>query len=412
MAQRVSDDDILVALKKSKTMIEAGERVRLCPSRLRNRIRALEIQLGTPLKPGAVPEVKLKPLASAVEHRYKRDIQELNRQLRDALEQLEKSKTVAQIVGAVAKTNLAPPKWLAPKIKKGKQERAIATALLSDTHFDEVVDPTQINNVNAYNREIAVMRLKNFFRNVVKLSEEYINGITIDGLVLPLGGDIVGGDIHMELKETNEATIIETVLFWSEQIAAGVKMLAEVFPNIYLPCVVGNHGRMDKKPRHKFRAQTNMDYLLYHMVARELRHLSNVRFAISEGADCRYNVYNTRYLLTHGDQYRGGSGIAGMLSPLMLGDHRKRKREAATGHPFEYQIMGHWHQLAHVRGIIVNGSLKGYDEYAANSNFDYEPPRQAFWLTDSEWGKTIDAPIHVTDKSEKWIADAPEVIGF
>jgi len=50
----------------------------------------------------------------------------------------------------------------------------------------------------------------------------------------------------------------------------------------------------------------------------------------------------------------------------------------------------------------VNGSLKGYDEFAANSNFDFEPPQQAFWLTDPHHGKTIDAPIHVLDKNEYW----------
>ena len=72
---------------------------------------------------------------------------------------------------------------------------------------------------------------------------------------------------------------------------------------------------------------------------------------------------DTRILLTHGDQFRGGSGIAGLLSPLLLGDHRKRKRQTAMNHPYDWMIYGHWHSLVlGVRGLIGNGSLKGYDE--------------------------------------------------
>jgi hypothetical protein len=46
-------------------------------------------------------------------------------------------------------------------------------------------------------------------------------------------------------------------------------------------------------------------------------------------------------------------------------------------------IMGHWHQLKFFGNIIVNGSVSGLDEYAFLNNFGYEPPRQAFWVTDA-----------------------------
>jgi hypothetical protein len=132
----------------------------------------------------------------------------------------------------------------------------------------------------------------------------------------------------------------------------------------FCPCVVGNHGRRQRKPHAKNRAQDNFDFFFYHLLAKLLSGEKGISFAISEAADQPYIVYNTRYLLTHGDQFRGGSGIAGMLSPLMIGDARKRQREQAVRRPYDYMIMGHWHQLGFLRGLIVNGSLKGYDEYA------------------------------------------------
>lgn len=62
----------------------------------------------------------------------------------------------------------------------------------------------------------------------------------------------------------------------------------------------------------------------------------------------------------------------------------------------------HWHQEIDTNGIIVNNSLKGYDEFAANNNFQFSKPTQAFWLTDPEHGRTLRAPIHVVSKDENW----------
>lgn len=345
------------------------------------------------------------------EHKLRRENRELRRKLDEQAEQYARDANFTRLLSKLVAAESAPPKWLTPKGHR-RQERAIVTAVLSDTHFDEVVRPEEINYVNAYNRDIAVKRLHNFFTNTVRLSRDYICGIKVDGIVLPMIGDMVSGNIHDELRESNEDTIIETCLFYSDQIIAGFEMLLENFGEIYSPCVVGNHGRLDKKPRAKHKPTESFDYLIYNLVSRHFKGRSGVRFDISTGSDFRYTLYKTRFQLTHGDQFRGGSGIAGMLSPLMLGDHRKRKREQATGTPYDYLVMGHWHQLSYVKGLIINGSLKGYDEYAALNNFDFEPPQQAYWLTDAEHGLTITAPIHVLDKSESWRAQAPATVKF
>jgi hypothetical protein len=51
----------------------------------------------------------------------------------------------------------------------------------------------------------------------------------------------------------------------------------------------------------------------------------------------------------------------------------------------------------------VNGSLKGYDEYAYVSNFGFETPRQAFWVTTPEHGPSFHTAIEVMNrKAEGW----------
>lgn len=308
------------------------------------------------------------------------------------------------VVEGIASLDPSPPKWLTPKKRKGGNP-ATVTTILSDAHFDEVVNPDEVGGTNAYDRDIATLRLKRYFERVVMISRDLLSGVTYDGAVLMLGGDLFSGDIHDELTQTNEPgeTILSGVLYWSELVAAGIDMLADEFGKVYVPVVVGNHGRRSRKPRAKMRAKDNFDWLFGHVVAREFRDDDRVTFDIPEEADCRFSVYDTDYLLTHGDQFRGGNGIAGIWSPIMKGDAKKRSREAAADRPYDVMVMGHWHQLKWGGQFIINGSSKGTDEYAWVSNFDPEPPAQGMWLTTPEHGASILTPIYVADrKAERW----------
>ena len=70
---------------------------------------------------------------------------------------------------------------------------------------------------------------------------------------------------------------------------------------------------------------------------------------------------------------------------------------------YDTMILGHFHQYLVIPGVIVNGSLKGYDEYAYVSNFGFETPRQAFWVTTPEHGPSFHTAIEVMNrKNEAW----------
>ena len=120
-----------------------------------------------------------------------------------------------------------------------------------------------------------------------------------------------------------------------------------------------------------------------------------VQFLIPDGPDVGYTVYNRRYLLSHGDSFKGGDGIIGAIGSVIRGDYKKRSRAAQIGQPYDTLLCGHFHQLIQLDRLIINGSLKGYCEYANANNFSYEPPRQALWITHPDHGITFSAPIHV-----------------
>lgn len=339
-------------------------------------------------------------LSPVEEHRLKKQNKLLKRQAEELAEEALRQQERNAFVDAVMDHPIDPPKWLNEK-KRGN-DRAIATAMLSDTHFDEVVNPIEINGVNAYNREIATARLKNFFQNTISLAFDHCGGINIEGLVLAFGGDMVSGNIHEELAESNDAHIMDTVLYWSAQLIAGVELLLTRFDKIHIPGVTGNHGRNSRKIRAKGRAEDNFDYLIYKLVERHFARCKEVTFNIPNSSEARWSVYDTKYHMTHGDQFRGGNGIAGIFSPILRGHHKKFTREASVKTPYDILLMGHFHKLIDMGSVIVNGSLKGYDEWTASMNFDFEVPQQAFFLTDPKWGKTLTAPVHVLGKNENW----------
>lgn len=285
----------------------------------------------------------------------------------------------------------SPPKWLENNKSQSKWS-AVPTVFLSDLHWGEVVDSDQIGNINSYDLLIAKERLKAVVDTSCNLLD-MIDG-TYPGIVLALGGDLLSGDIHEELSETNEAPMMPVFLDLYENLITTIKFYADKFNNVFIPCVTGNHSRTSKKPRAKSRNFTNYDWLLYQLLEKYFESDNRVVFQIPNGPDALFKIYNTRYLLTHGDQFRGGDALIGALGPIIRGDHRKRSRNGQIDMSYDCMLLGHWHQLIQMQRVIVNGSLKGYDEYAYANNFGYEQPRQAMWLTHAEHGIIVSMPVN------------------
>lgn len=329
----------------------------------------------------------------------------LTQLLRERDDELADLRHRLEVVGAFDEAAISPPKWLTPKAKKGaSKHRAIPSMMLTDIHWGEVVDPGEINELNCYNPEIAAARIRRAGERAIRLCQTYLGGgVAYDGFSLMLGGDLVSGQLHEELRETDAATAVESVVPVMECLLGVVNMLADAFGRVSIEAVVGNHGRTTRKPRSKKRAKDNYDGLVYQLMARELKNDERVTMRVADGADAHFRVYETAYCLTHGDQFKGGSGISGALAPLMLGVHRKRRRDAKSGTTWDMLVMGHFHQSIFHQDILVSGAVIGYNEYAFIKNLPPENARAALWLTTPERGVTTYMPVELTDReAEGW----------
>lgn len=323
------------------------------------------------------------------------EIARLSRSESDLYKTLE---SMTKLEGVVRK----PPKWMTPPRSK-HEHVATVVAQLTDTHFDERVKPEEVGYINAYSRKIAEIRLQTWARKVIELPRDYFSGVTFGGLFIPVTGDILSGNIHPELKESNDDHLYSSADYWIDQLISAFILLIDEYKSVHVAVVVGNHGRETKKPVYKGRARTNIEWLMFRTISRHFSADERITFQISDAMDLNVPVMGTNYLLTHGDQFRGGTGISGAMAPLMLGQHRKGVRQQATKTPLDTLVMGHFHQVLDLPGLIVGGSMKGYDEYAYGHNLRPEKAAQMLWLTTPERGKTITMPIDLQDrKAEGW----------
>ena len=328
------------------------------------------------------------------------EMRRLENELRQAQKESADSKKIKEIIGSIASktATIDPPEWTCAT-PTTPHSSGIPTLFLSDLHWGENVRPSQINYVNQYNLQIARDRLKNCVDSAIDLLRIISPKMEYEGIVVALGGDMISGDIHEELAESNDLPTIPTVLDLLNSLASALGHLADIFGNVFVPCVTGNHGRNTKKIRSKDRHHTSFDWLLFQLLARHFENDKRLTFFIPDGSDASYRIHNTKYVLTHGDQFRGGDGMIGALGPIIRGDHRKRSRNGQIDLSYDVMICGHWHQYMHLTRLIVNGSLKGYDEYAYTNNFGFEQPQQALWLTHPKHGITFRMPVYV-DRSK------------
>jgi len=348
---------------------------------------------------GYEPDSKIEP-ADQREIKYLASrVKTLTLKLQEAERQEAISEDIRQKIFKIAQMDPEPPSWI---LKSGKPSASpgIPTLLCSDWHWGEFINPAEIGGVpNKYNLKIANQRAHRLVESTIDLLKNHMVNPHYEGIHLMLGGDLFSGTIH-DLSETNEVPMMKAFSDLYGVLRECIDTLLKHFPKVHISGVVGNHGRTSYKPKTKQRALTNFDWLMYTMLQahyhpQQGKQDKRVTFKIPEAADVLIPIYNHRYLFTHGDQFRGGDGIIGPIGPIMRGDTKKRARNMQIGQDYDTLVIGHWHRYISTRQVIVNGSLCGYNEYAYLSNFPYEPPIQALWITHPVRGITFQMPVYV-----------------
>lgn len=298
---------------------------------------------------------------------------------------------VLEMIGALVDRPAGAPRWVIEPRPAGKG-KSIPVALLSDWHLGETVNPREIHGVNRFNVAVARARVRELVERIVHLSRHYMGQQEFPGIVACLLGDFVSGELHAELEATDELSVLQSIPEAVDLLEWALSTLADAFGRVYAPAVCGNHGRIfDKRPRAKGYVHRNADWLIYALLAKRFQGDDRVTIEFDESNEVFFEVFGTRFLVAHGDHLgvKGGDGIIGSLGPIMRGALKVGKYSRSIGREFDHLLIGHWHQSLWLPGVIVNGALKGWDEYASRFlKAPAGPPQQSLFFVHADRGIT------------------------
>ena len=272
-----------------------------------------------------------------------------------------------------------------PEIMAGELGQREGVILVSDMHFDENVSEEETFTLGKYNAEIAKQRLDTLFNRVIENCGEL--GIKV--LNIKFLGDMVSGIIHDELLINDELGITMAVIQLADYLAQWLCKLAENF-HIKVSGIVGNHGRMFKKPHYKQKAELNFDFILYEFIRREVKTFVK-EFTIPRSAFYIHDILDTGFMDIHGDTFLGGNG----MNPISAAVNRDIAKLAGAlrerGLVFNYVNMAHFHNPTETKSfdgipIILNGSIIGPNEYSILKIKRAEKPAQVFYVVEQGRG--------------------------
>lgn len=346
--------------------------------------------------PPAQPQPPPRPVAEIdqLERALRRSRAELadEKRRREQAEQRADAALERADLAEALRTQPSTPPISAHVPRSRTKSSAIPVLLCSDWHVEEIVDPASVNGRNEFTPDIARRRVEYLFEGYAWLVEQWAKSWDIRGAIVWLGGDLISGNIHEELLEGNAMSPTEATLLVQQMVSDGLEYLLHRCPflqRITVPCNFGNHGRSTPKRRVSTAAQNSFEWLMYQSLKTRHSRDSRLVFHVASGAHLYSEVFGTRVRWHHGDDIRYHGGVGGLSIPL-----RKAVDSWDEFKQVDLTCVGHYHAFADYQYAMCNGSLIGFNAYALSIKARWEPPRQAAFLIDAEWGRRLVTPVY------------------
>lgn len=287
-----------------------------------------------------------------------------------------------------------------PKVARGKATAHEMLLLLSDAHYPEVVSPAEAFGLS-YNGDICLERLQRVRDVTIRYKDLRASSYPTQKLTVAVNGDMLSGTIHEELEVTNEIPITEALVKMAYALFDMGQAFAEEFPKVEFVVMPGNHPRLEKKPRAK-QKWNNWEWVLGKFLEALGRQSKAFDVVVPKNLVHVHPIFNRQIGLTHGDGVKAQS-FAGIPWYSM-----RQRREAlqsllkTLGAPqLDMLCYGHFHQLIYEEGqgcsLVINGSIKGGDEYGISTKYAVQHPVQALLTFHPRHGMTDLSRINLYD---------------
>ena len=292
---------------------------------------------------------------------------------------------LAQVIRETVKKlePLPPVAYRVPK-KLSSDAKMAVVLKLSDWQIGEVIRAEETECFGVFNWKIAQERIAEIVRKVISWTATHRMAFNIPHLYVFCEQDFISGDIHDELKVTNEFPSPVQSVRAGQLLAKTIATLAPWFPEVHV-CQVGgdNHSRLQKKPQAKQKAENSFGYVVYAVANESLRNIPNVEIQEQEGMTFLADVVGQKFLCEHGDTIKSHMGFP------YYGIGRKKWREAfrrmivrrKRDIGFDYMSLGHFHVPSVIEEIcLINGSLTGTTEFDHSQGRHAGPSQVSFMV--------------------------------
>lgn len=270
----------------------------------------------------------------------------------------------------------------------------------SDFHVGEKIIAAELDGMNSYDMDIFASRYNTLIERTIDISEHHTGPSDFPGIFYLRGGDAISGQIHEELRETNDLSAIPAGKWLLRHEREGIKRLKAKFGRVRVISIPGNHGRHTLRPRASGYMTTNYETLLSWWLASMFDDDPNVTFYTPESGDAWFEVLGHAFLLSHGDRMgsRGGMGFVGPAATIARGHQKLYTSWSLTGKQVDYILTGHLHTSLKLEYGYGNGSLVGYSPFAQSIRAKPDAAKQWLLYVHAKRGVSLPFEIQVNDR--------------
>lgn len=270
-----------------------------------------------------------------------------------------------------------------------KTECAIVLQL-SDWHWEEKVNPAQVNGLNHFNLDIADRRVNQYCETSLNIINTIKNPYNVRKLVIAIQGDFISGNIHEELMENNMLEPSFAIIEAQKKLISLIEFYLQHtdFEEILIVPSSGNHGRMSKKQKISTELGNSLEHYMYYVLENYFKDNERINFIAQTAYHTFVNILGTMVRFHHGHFMRFWGAVGGITTSVNKSVSQWNKSLKA-----DLDVFGHFHQTTRMKNFICNGSLIGYNPFAVSIKAEYEPPSQNLFVIDSMRGQTLFTPI-------------------
>jgi len=329
---------------------------------------------------------------------------EAKKEVLDSIGSLKPDKFWAQMYTMFEQVATTLPQTVPPKPQEidinKKKDREEMNIVVSDVHGGAKICPEETGGLGEYNWKKFLEEMEYFKRSLHSIFEIHFQSVPYETCNVFGVGDLIENVLlRASQLRTSEIGLVKQVMGVMEEMTKFIYWLAQIFPNVNVYAVAGNHGRMSKDIGYAS-PQDSFEYLIWHWVKERLKGCSNVKINVSDSWFMLVERMGWTFYIEHGEAFFSWLGIPFYgqqrgkmrIREMMMNYVSEHTGQTVMPH---YFIFGHSHIPAYWEGIIANGAWTGVSEFSGKVLKKGTAPSQTLFSLHPKQGITFVREINL-----------------